>query len=94
MAFYFEKIICQDPKNTNNINREYLVIKAVLNNNETMLENFKNKAWDLAKQVNPHKANDSTNQRDKENLIRDAMGEYCLNQLGITISIWYSGKIL
>lgn len=83
MAFCFEKIVCQEPKNKNNVDREYLVIKAILNNNDNMLEKFKNKAWDLAKKVNPHKANDSTNQRDKENLIRDAMGGV------LSESAWY-----
>lgn len=74
MAVRFEKIVCQKPKNENNIDREYLIVKATFKNNDQMLEKLKNRAWNLAKQVNPHKANDSTNTRDKENLIRDAMG--------------------
>lgn len=74
MPFLYEKISCQTPKDPQNIDRNYLVVKAEFKKNERNLVKFKEKAWDLAKKVNPHKANDSLNVRDKERLILDAMG--------------------
>lgn len=83
MPFLYETICCQNPKNLKNIDRDYLVVKAKFNNTEKLIDQFKEKAWDLAKKVNPHQANDSTNIRDKERLILDAMGGV------LSESAWY-----
>lgn len=74
MPFQYEVISCQNPKDVKNITRDYLVVKAIFNNTPNNLLQFKEKAWNLAQQVNPHKANDSTNVREKERLILDSMG--------------------
>lgn len=74
MPFQYEIISCQNPKDPQNIIRDYLVVKAVFNNTPNNLSKFINKAWDLAQKVNPHKANNSTDIREKERLILDSMG--------------------
>lgn len=74
MGFLYERINCQDPPSCFNTSRVHTVIKATLNKTPTVVENFRNKAWLLAAKVNPHKANNSTNKRDKERLILDAVG--------------------
>lgn len=74
MPFQYEVISCQNPKDTRNIIRNYLVVKAIFKNNQDNLSKLKSKAWNLAQKVNPHKANNSTGLREKERLILDAMG--------------------
>ncbi|MEB3768406.1 hypothetical protein [Acinetobacter sp. MD2] len=74
MSFTYEQITCQIPKDHNHIDRNYIVIKAIFNNSSTQSERIRAKAWDLAKKVNPNSANDSTQQRDKDRLILDALG--------------------
>lgn len=74
MSFCYECIDCQDPVSKTNIPRVYKVVKAVLNKTDTVLQNLKTEAWDLAMQVNPHRANNTTTTRDKERLILDALG--------------------
>lgn len=74
MSFLYEKIDCQEPPHAFNTSRVHTVVKATLNKTPSVIENFRNKAWLLAEKVNPHKANNSTNKRDKERLILDAVG--------------------
>lgn len=74
MSFIYEQISCQYPKNIQYVDREYVIIKATFNNSSKQAERIRAKAWDLAKKVNPNSANDSTNQRDKNRLILDALG--------------------
>ena len=74
MAFSYEVIDCQNPKNKWNIDRKFIVVKAIFNNTERNFNRIKEKAWNLAKAVNPSKANNSTQLRDKERLILDALG--------------------
>ncbi|ALV00814.1 hypothetical protein C3H71_08575 [Campylobacter jejuni] len=74
MRFNYEIINCQKPNNTMNIKRTYKVIRCIFKNKTDEASKYYQQAWDLAKQVNPLKANDSTSQRDKERLILDALG--------------------
>lgn len=74
MSFSYEIIDCQNPKNSNYIQRQYTIIKAVFNNTDTQAQRVQNKAWQLAQIVNPRQANDSINERDKKRLILDALG--------------------
>lgn len=74
MSFIYEQINCQIPKNIQYINRDYVVVKAIFNNSENHTTRIQEKAWNLAKSVNPHKANDSTSPRNRERLILDALG--------------------
>ncbi len=58
-----------------NINRTYTVVKCTFDNtNENDRKYFHEKAFELAKNVNPAQANDSINDRDKTRLINDALG--------------------
>ena len=74
MPFTYETIDCQNPPNDANVRRIYRVVKAVFNNTAENAKDIRNKAWQLAMQVNPHKANNATDTRTKERLILDAMG--------------------
>lgn len=74
MLFSYEIINCQTPNNINNIQRIYKVVRCIFKNKVSGVSEYYKKAWNLAKQVNPHQANDSTSQRDKERLILDALG--------------------
>lgn len=67
-------IDCQDPEDFRNIRRKYVVIECIINKNVSDFLNCKNKAWDLAKKVNPRRANDSLNEREKNIIIIDALG--------------------
>lgn len=69
------KIIdCQVPQKFGNIDRTYVVIECIINKNDFDFLDCKNKAWDLAKKVNPRRANDSLNEREKDIIIIDALG--------------------
>lgn len=74
MSFIYEQIECQSPPRKNCINRNYIVIKAIFNNSENQSKRIQQKAWELAKKVNPHKANNSTQPRDRQRLMLDALG--------------------
>ena len=74
MPYKYEIINCQDPYNNSNIKRTYKVIKFTFDNNNPHAPFYYNKAWGLAQKVNPHKANDSINKRDKDRLILDTLG--------------------
>lgn len=74
MLFSYEIIDCQNPKDTKNIKRKYKIIKSIFKNKIDEALKYYQKAWNLAKQVNPHKANDSISSRDKERLTLDALG--------------------
>lgn len=74
MPFSYETIDCQNPNNIQNTKRVYKVIRCIFKNKANGSSIYYQKAWDLAKQVNPHKANDSVSQRDKERLILDSLG--------------------
>lgn len=74
MPFAYIEIDCQSPTQQHYIDRHHVVVKAIFSNSTTQLDRIKEKAWQLAQQVNPHKANDSTTLRDKERLILDALG--------------------
>ena len=69
MSFIYEQINCQIPKNIQYINRDYVVVKAIFNNSGNHPTRIQEKAQNLAKSVNPHKANDSTSPRNRERLI-------------------------
>ena len=73
-SFSYETIDCQVPNDIKNVKRKYMVIKCTFQNNSNKAKEYYQKAWDLAKKVNPHKANDSVLQRDKNTLILDALG--------------------
>lgn len=69
------KIIdCQDPLECRNIKRKYVVIECIINKKDSDFSYCINKAWDLAKKVNPKRANDSLNVREKNVIIIDALG--------------------
>ncbi len=70
----YEVTKCQEPQNSRYIERDYLVVKVIFKNNERNLSQIQEKAWNLAKCVNPLKANDSVHPREKERLILDAIG--------------------
>lgn len=89
MPFQYEVICCQEPKDISNISRDYLVVRAVFNNTLKNLFNFKGMAWQLSQKVNPHKANDSTDIREKNRLILDAMG----GVLSETAWFYYINKV-
>ena len=74
MSFQYELIDCQNPNQSSNISRVYKVVKAVLRKSDSVLKQLLDESWALAIQVNPHRANDATNIRDKERLILDALG--------------------
>lgn len=74
MPFSYEIIDCQAPNDTKNIKRVYKIIRSSFKNKIESALKFYEKAWNLAKQVNPHKANDSISPRDKQRLILDALG--------------------
>ncbi|HEG2582167.1 TPA: hypothetical protein SCV07_001539 [Campylobacter lari] len=74
MLFNYEIIDCQIPNNTMNVKKTYKVIRCVFKNKTDEASKYYQQAWNLAKQVNPLKANDSTSKRDKERLILDALG--------------------
>ena len=71
-----EKVVidCQTPKCSWNINRKYFIIKCTINKSDQDFLECKNKAWDLAKKVNPRKANDSVSDREKEMVLIDSLG--------------------
>ena len=69
------KIIdCQNPVECRNIKRKYVVIECIINKKDSDFSYCINKAWDLAKKVNPKRANDSLNVREKNVIIIDALG--------------------
>ena len=74
MPYKYEIINCQDPYNNFNIKRTYKVVKFTFDNNNPHASFYYDKAWELAQKVNPHKANDSINKRDKDRLILDTLG--------------------
>ncbi|WP_416188886.1 hypothetical protein ACM67B_06005 [Neisseria sp. CCUG17229] len=74
MPFIYEKICCQTPHNFNHVARDYVVVKAIFNNSNSQLERVRKKAWSLAASVNPYKANNATQPRERERLILDALG--------------------
>lgn len=74
MGFSYEKINCQEPPSRFNTSRTHTVIRATLNKTRPVIERFRNDGWRLAEKVNPRKANDAKNKRDKERLILDAVG--------------------
>ena len=49
-------------------------MKCELQKDDEKYRFYQERAWDLAKRVNPHKANDSISERDKNRLILDALG--------------------
>ena len=73
-SFSYETIDCQVPNDIKNVKRKYMVIKCTFQNNSDEAKEYYQKAWDLAKKVNPRKANDSVSQRDKDTLTLDALG--------------------
>lgn len=74
MPFQHETIQCQNPTNNYFIDRNFVVVRCEFDNKHKKAPIFYEKAWDLARQVNPHKANDATSIRDKERLTLDALG--------------------
>lgn len=60
------KIIdCQYPVECRNIKRKYVAIECIINKKDSDFSYCINKAWDLAKKVNPKRANNSLNAREK-----------------------------
>lgn len=74
MPFNYEIIDCQNPNDVKNVKRVYKIVKCVFKNKVEKSSEYYQKAWNLAKQVNPHKANDSVSSREKEILTLDALG--------------------
>lgn len=70
----YEIVNCQIPIEQNNIKRDYTIIKCTFVNTGEQKLSIHQKALDLALAVNPAKANDATNDRGRETLIRDALG--------------------
>ena len=74
LNFQYETINCQLPVNSNNISRTYTIVKCTFVNTGEQKLFVQQKALELALAVNPAKANDATNERGRETLIRDALG--------------------
>ena len=73
MPYKYEIIDCQNPVNNSNIKRTYKVIKFTFDNKNPNATFYYDKALKLAQKVNPHKANDSINERDKDRLDRKSV---------------------
>jgi hypothetical protein len=74
MAFNYQLIQCQNPPNTQNTNREFIIVRCVFNNKHKDTQYYYSLAWDLAQKVNPRAANNATDERDRERLTIDALG--------------------
>lgn len=74
MLFKYELMYCQNPCTPTYIDKTYKIIKCTFDKKSDEAEAIYQKAWELMKSVNPHKANDSTSERDKQRLITDALG--------------------
>jgi len=76
----YELINCKIQSNSSeninyNVDRVYTIVKCTFDNtNDNDKKYFHKKSFELAKKVNPRQANDSTNERDKERIINDALG--------------------
>lgn len=74
MPFCYEIVDCQNPLSDKFICQTFQVVKVVFRNKLKTSTQYYEKAWDLAKKVNPKKANNATDVRERERLMLDALG--------------------